>query len=61
MASVIKYDWDPEKAATNLAKHKVSFEDAMTVFQDRLALSRLEAASGNEERWITIGASRSKE
>jgi len=35
-----KFDWDPAKAASNLTKHGVSFEDAMTIFLDPLALSR---------------------
>jgi uncharacterized DUF497 family protein len=54
-----EFDWDPAKAAKNLAKHRVSFEEAMTVFLDPLALSRLDDAHGaDEERWITIGLSR---
>jgi uncharacterized DUF497 family protein len=53
-----EFDWDPAKAASNLAKHRVSFEEAMTVFLDPLALSRLDAAHGSdEERWVTIGLS----
>jgi uncharacterized DUF497 family protein len=39
MAHRIELDWDPQKAATNLAKHDVAFEAAMTVFADPLALS----------------------
>jgi uncharacterized DUF497 family protein len=53
-----EFDWDPAKAARNLAKHRVSFEDAMGVFLDPLALSRLDDAQGAEERWVTIGLSR---
>ena len=30
------FEWDPQKAAANLAKHKVSFEEAATVFGDPL-------------------------
>jgi hypothetical protein len=30
------FEWDPAKAATNLAKHGVSFEEAATTFQDPL-------------------------
>lgn len=58
MPQTFHYDWDPAKAASNLAKHKVSFEDALTVFQDRLALSKLDDGNDTaEERWITVGAS----
>jgi len=52
----IEFDWDPAKARSNLAKHGVSFEAAMGVFADPLALSRLDDDQGpGEERWITLG------
>jgi uncharacterized protein len=34
----IKFDWDPKKASSNLKKHKVSFDLAITVFDDPNAL-----------------------
>ena len=34
---VVKFSWDPKKAAANLGKHGVSFEEALTVFRDPLA------------------------
>ena len=50
------FEWDPAKAASNRRKHKVSFELAATVFEDRLARSiRDEEHGAFEERWITIG------
>jgi hypothetical protein len=50
------FDWDPRKAKRNLAKHGVSFEDAMTVFQDPNALTIFdESGSDAEHRWITLG------
>ena len=51
----IEFDWDPAKAASNLDKHGVSFEDAMAVLSDPLALSRLDDDSAHETRWVTIG------
>jgi uncharacterized DUF497 family protein len=33
----VQFTWDPAKAATNLRKHGVSFEDASTVFRNSLA------------------------
>lgn len=30
----LKFEWDEKKAAINLRKHKVAFEDAVYVFQD---------------------------
>ena len=32
----MEFEWDEAKAAANLAKHTVSFEEAKTVFDDRL-------------------------
>lgn len=53
------FEWDPIKAESNERKHRVSFEDAMSVFADRLALSRLDRDHGEpEERWVTVGLSR---
>lgn len=58
MAHRTEFDWDPAKAAANLAKHHVSFEDAMTIFLDPLALTVPDTDTGVVERWITIGVSR---
>jgi uncharacterized DUF497 family protein len=33
----VGFQWDDDKAAANFAKHLVSFEEAMTVFDDPLA------------------------
>lgn len=52
----LHFEWDAKKAASNLRKHRVSFEDAAEVFRDPLALSLLdENHSQSEERWITLG------
>ncbi len=51
------FDWDPDKAERNLSKHQVSFEEAMTVFSDPLALSLIDRDQDEEERWITLGQS----
>jgi uncharacterized protein len=52
----IEFDWDPAKAASNIVKHGVPFEEAMTVFRDALARSILDAGRGtDEERWVTLG------
>ncbi|MGO9460054.1 MAG: BrnT family toxin [Rhodomicrobium sp.] len=40
-----EFDWDPAKALSNLDKHGISFDEAMTVFLDPLSLSRLEPDS----------------
>jgi len=50
------FDWDPNKAEANLRKHKVSFEQASTVFLDPLALTVFdEEHSEGEDRWATMG------
>jgi uncharacterized DUF497 family protein len=52
----IAFDWDPTKATANATKHRVTFEDAMTVFNDPLALSIVDPDhSAGEQRWITTG------
>jgi uncharacterized DUF497 family protein len=52
----VDFDWDPAKAASNAAKHGVTFEEAITVFRDPLARSILDPdPPAGEERWITLG------
>mgnify|MGYP003460506397 FL=1 len=54
----MEYVWDAEKAAANLAKHGVSFEEATTVFLDSLAVTYDDPDhSVRESRFITIGFS----
>ena len=55
---MIKFEWDTEKAAANLRKHGVSFDEAGTVFLDQLALSGPDPDhSMGEPRYITFGIS----
>lgn len=55
----IEFAWDPAKAASNVAKHRVTFAQAATVLLDPLALTVLDTEHGErEERWLTLGASR---
>jgi len=50
------FDWDPVKAQSNLAEHRVSFGLASSVFRDPLAVTIFdEEHSGEEERWVTLG------
>lgn len=52
----MEFEWNPDKAKTNLRKHHVSFEDAARVFLD---LNRIETFDGREaygeDRWKTVG------
>ncbi len=53
------YEWDPVKAAANVKKHRVTFEEAASVFLDPTALTFWDPDhSQEEEREITIGRSR---
>ena len=50
------FEWDPEKARSNLEKHGVSFEVAATVFGDPLSLTVADPDHSDEEdRFVTIG------
>lgn len=52
------FEWDEEKAEANLQKHKVSFEEAETVFDDQFLITFPdEFHSIEEERFISIGYS----
>ena len=53
----MRFDWDQEKARSNLRKHGVSFEQAMQVFtyEDFAIEYYDEQHSDDEERFITIG------
>jgi len=52
------FEWDRNKAKKNIRKHKVSFEEAKTVFNDPFLVTFPdEYHSENEERWISIGMS----
>jgi uncharacterized DUF497 family protein len=54
----VRFEWSPKKAAANLAKHKVSFAEARTVFGDPLAVTILDpGSSANENRLLTKGIS----
>jgi uncharacterized protein len=55
---MIKFDWHPTKAATNLKKHQISFEEAQTVFYDEFAVQFFdEGHSEDEERFLMLGMS----
>lgn len=54
----LSFEWDPKKAASNAAKHGVTFEEAKTVFYDEDALVIPDPDhSREEERFIIMGRS----
>ena len=55
---MMEFERDPPKAAVNLRKHGVSFDEAATVFLDQLAVSGADPDhSVGESRYITFGMS----
>ena len=56
--SKIEFTWDSRKAEANLRKHKVSFEEAQTVFSDEDAeLLSDPDHSQDEDRFVILGIS----
>jgi uncharacterized protein len=53
----MEIEWDAAKAAANLKKHGVSFEEAATSLLDPQALTQEDKASTGEARWILVGMS----
>ncbi len=55
---MIKFDWDPAKATSNLRKHGVSFEEAQSVFYDEFAIQFCDDSHvSDEERFLMLGMS----
>jgi uncharacterized DUF497 family protein len=52
----VRIEWDPHKAVSNLQRHGISFDEARTVFADKLARTDPDPDhSEREERFTTIG------
>jgi uncharacterized protein len=57
----VKFEWDEAKAASNLEKHGVSFEEASSVFADPLYVDFFDPShSEAEQRYLIIGMSEAK-
>ena len=55
---MIRFEWDQPKAAANLRKHGVSFEEAQSVFYDEFAIQFYDDEhSAEEERFLLLGLS----
>ena len=55
----VDYEWDDAKAAANLEKHGVSFEEASSVFADPLYIDFYDPEhSAEEHRYLIVGTSR---
>ncbi|MGH7700141.1 MAG: BrnT family toxin [Gemmatimonadales bacterium] len=53
-----QFEWDADKAAANLRRHRVSFDEAVTAFSDPLSILLPDPAhSVGEERYLVLGTS----
>ena len=50
-----RFEWDFDKARSNLLKHGVAFEDAELVWSDTLHIKRFDRSEDGEERWHALG------
>jgi uncharacterized DUF497 family protein len=54
----VRFEWDPAKNLSNIKKHRVSFEEASTVFLDENGLLIADPDHSDEEdRFILLGLS----
>ena len=54
----LKFEWDKKKDKSNIKKHDVSFEEALTVFYDEYAIQFYDPEhSESEDRFILLGTS----
>jgi uncharacterized DUF497 family protein len=51
----VEFEWDENKNRLNLAKHGISFEDAIEIFEDPRRLTEAARVVGAEARQITLG------
>lgn len=58
MYTMITFEWNSAKAASNLRKHGISFEEAQSVFYDEFAIQFFDGAhSQTEDRFLMLGMS----
>jgi uncharacterized DUF497 family protein len=53
----IDVEWDFKKASSNLKKHGVGFEEAVSALLDPMAMAQEDSDSEQEQRWVLIGTS----
>ncbi|MGE7419044.1 BrnT family toxin [Methylobacterium tarhaniae] len=51
----MRFEWDPAKARSNIAKHGVSFDAAMAVWDDPLHVIVPDRIEAGEQRWHALG------
>jgi uncharacterized protein len=52
-----EFEWDDAKAAENIRKHGVRFEEAVAAFRDKFAIDYFDDTDYGEDRFIHIGLS----
>ena len=58
LLEVLLFEWDPKKAGQNARKHRITFEEAATVFGDSLSVTIEDTKRRYDEpRLVTIGLS----
>ena len=54
----LTFEWNPEKESSNVKKHRVSFDEARTIFADPLAITIYDPPhSQDEDRYVSVGES----
>jgi len=54
----VQFEWDPDKAAANVKRRRISFDEAASVLEDPLSTTFPDEAHSEEEmRFLTIGTS----
>jgi uncharacterized DUF497 family protein len=57
----VTFEWDDEKAAANVIKHGLSFDEAKTVFDDPLYVDFYDPDhSSDEHRYLIVGRSHNR-
>ncbi len=54
----MQFEWDPQKAAANVKRRRITFDEAASVLEDPLSTTYPDEAHSEEEmRFLSIGAS----
>lgn len=54
----MRFEWDESKNRLNRAKHGVSFQSAVQVFDDPIGISKFDRVVESDERWHFLGMTR---
>lgn len=54
---MLHFEWGPQKASSNHARHEESFHEAVSVFSDPLSVTVLDPTAESESRYVLLGMS----